>query len=110
MAELTQKKLNIIAALILLIGCSVGGVVYWTGTRAEVGNSADQSSSMEIPENSKAAQRDEEMFGGKALLLTRDLRNAWEKWQHPKPIGMTIAGASVVAALFAFWIGSLRAE
>jgi hypothetical protein len=109
MPALTQKQLNLIGTFVLLVGCSIGGLVYWTGVTPKADESDEgQTSDLLTPDNSKTALRDAEMYGGKMALWTYHLKNAWNEWKHPKPIGMTMAASSGLVALLIFFAAYQR--
>ena len=50
----------------------------------------------------KKVYREVEVYNGKLGLVANNISDLWAQWQHPKPIGVTIAAASCVAAFCTF--------
>ena len=92
-----QNRLNLIGAIILTAGFIVGGIVYFSGTSKNT-DANDIESLMET----KKAYRNVEMYNGKLGLVSNNISSLMEKWQHPKPIGITIMAVSCLAAFCTF--------
>ncbi len=97
--------LNRLGLIVLLAGLAGAGIVYWTGTarpaRAPAASAApgEWSDSSLTPEDSKAATRDIELYGGKAEVLMVHLTDAVHR---PGPQAILIATASALIALALF--------
>jgi hypothetical protein len=106
--------LNLIGALILLIGLSSDGLVYH---RAE--NPADDILGYEesdgtpyplSPEDSKDYLRNVELYGGKANVLADKLRRSFLSLWQGKPPAIIIGSVGIVVSLGFFYAANASLE
>jgi len=95
--------INLLGVIILLIGVGISGFIYLRasqtgGSRIEASSDADDSDLPFSPEDSRKYGRALEMNVGKLGVLMDDWSRTWSKLGDPKPLAITIALLSILAA------------
>ena len=98
--------LNIISAVILIIGLSAAVLIYRAAENEAGGALGYQIIGGTVyrimPENSKIYRHDLEVFGGKAAVLADDLRRWFAGLWEGKSLAYTIAFLTVLASFACF--------
>ncbi len=92
-----QRRLRLIAAIILLAGVCSAVLIYLTA-----GNAPDMVGYE--PENSKKYIHDLELYGGKANVLASELMNWFAGLWYGKSLAFTVAVLSVLLSLGVFFV------
>jgi len=103
-----QARLNLISAIILLVGLGSAILIYLTAE-----NDSGSVLGYEVvggdvypitPENSKMYEHDLELFGGKAAVLANEFKNWFGGLWHGKSLAFTVACISIFISLGVFFV------
>ena len=102
--------LNLISAIILLVGLGSAILIYWKGENnsyAVLGYEEQGGSVYPImPEDSKKYLRDLELYGGKANVLMDELRRGFAGLWHGKSLALTVACITILISFGVFYAGN----
>jgi hypothetical protein len=102
--------LNLISAIVLLVGLSGAILIYRTAessSSAILGYEEQGGSAYPImPEDSKKYLRDLELYGGKANVLMDELRRGFVGLWHGKSLAFTIACITIFVSFGVFYAAS----
>jgi hypothetical protein len=105
-----RKILNIISAIILLVGLGSAILIYRTSENVPTGvlgyEQGAGGSYPVLPEDSKKYLRDMELYGGKANVLMDQFRRWFIGLWHGKSLAYTIAVISIFMSLGTFYVAS----
>ena len=91
-----QKRLNLIAAIILLVGLGSAALIYLTA--------GDVPDNVLDNQNSKMYLHDLELYGGKANVLADELRSWFVGLWHGESLAFTIACITIVISFVFFYV------
>ncbi len=104
------QRLNIISAIILLVGLSSAAWIYLHAGNNAAGVLGYQEGEGEVypinPEDSKQYLRDLELYGGKANVLADQFRRWFTGLWQGKSLALIIAGATIIASFGIFYIAN----
>jgi len=102
--------LNLISAIILLVGLGSAILIYWkaeNNSYAVLGYEEQGGSVYPImPEDSKKYLRDLELYGGKANVLMDELRRGFAGLWHGKSLALTVACITILISFGVFYAGN----
>lgn len=102
--------LNIISAIILLVGLGSAFLIYRTAENVPAGvlgyEQGDRGAYPVMPEDSKKYLRDLELYGGKANVLMDQFRRWFMGLWHGKSLAYTIAGITIFISLGTFYVAN----
>jgi hypothetical protein len=102
-----RSGINILSAVILLVGLGTAIFIYQTAERDEGGALGYQIIGGNIypimPENTKIYRHDLEVYGGKAAVLADDFRRWFNGLWHGKTLAFTIAVLSILVSFTGFF-------
>jgi hypothetical protein len=93
-----QKRLSLIAAIILLVGLSSALLIYLTA------ESVSEDGLVRQFEQSKRYRHDLEVIGGKANVLADDFYRWFDGFWHGKSLAFTVAWITVVISVGFFFV------
>jgi hypothetical protein len=100
-------RLNIIGAIILLVGLSSATLIYLNAGKNSSGvlgyEAGDGTVYPMNPEDSKQYLRDLELYGGKANVLVDQFRRWFEGLWQGKSLAFIIAGTSIIVSFGLFY-------
>jgi len=104
----TQSRLNLIGAIILLVGLVSAILIYLTAendSKKVLGYEVAGEGVYPItPEDSRMYVHDLELFGGKAAVLANEFRNWFVGLWHGKSLAFTVACISIFISFGVFFI------
>jgi hypothetical protein len=92
-----QKRLQLIAAAILLIGLASAIMIYFAAVNAE-------ARLMDTPSESKSYRHGLELYGGKMNLLANDLLRGVASLWEGKRLAYTVAWVSILIAGVMYYV------
>jgi hypothetical protein len=103
-------RLNIIGAIILLVGLSSATLIYLNAGKNSsgvLGYEAGDGAVYPInPEDSKQYLRDLELYGGKANVLMDQFRRWFEGLWQGKSLAFIIAGTTIIVSFGLFYVAN----
>ena len=93
-----KTRLNLIAAIILLIGVGSSVLIYFAAD-----NAADNALINDF-EQSKRYRHDLELTGGKTIVLASELANWFEGLWHGESLAYTVAFISIGVSMMVFFV------
>jgi hypothetical protein len=99
-----RSLLNYIGIFILLAGMGVGEFIYWRSLQG--GSGSDDEYPLRSQHDSRAYQRDVQMYVGTFGLIMDQWSQAAAKLEEPKPLAITITVLSMLAAGACFIVAS----
>ena len=100
-----RSLLNGIGAVILIIGTSIGGFIYWNSSEND--QPIDTQNSIVLPEDSRIYQRNVAMYAGTFGLLADQWTRDIERLGKPKPLSVTVFLLSILVS-GGFFISAYR--
>ncbi len=97
----TQKRLYLVAAIVLVVGLGSASMIYMTA-----GKPSDNTMIQDF-ENSKRYIHDLELYGGKFNVLTDQFRRWFESLWHGKSLALTISFITVLISMGFALVGYL---
>ena len=96
-----RQSLNIISAIILVVGLSCAAIIYQRALKDSYGAGEDAQLMMQA--HSKLYRHNLEVFGGKLNVMMDDFRTWFvELWQG-KSLAFIIAGSTIIISLGIFY-------
>jgi hypothetical protein len=100
-------RLNIISAMILLVGLSSATLIYLNAGKNSAGVLGYEAGDGVVypinPEDSKQYLRDLELYGGKANVLADEFRRWFAGLWHGKSLAFIIAGTAIIVSFGLFY-------
>jgi hypothetical protein len=104
----TQSRLNLIGAIILLVGLGSAILIYLIAEndlKKVLGYEVAGEGVYPItPEDSRMYVHDMELFGGKAAVLANEFRNWFDGLWHGKSLAFTVACISIIISFGFFFV------
>jgi hypothetical protein len=109
--RLNQRAwLNLISAIILLVGLGSGVLIYQSAGNDPYGalgyESADGTIYPVMPENSKLYRHNLEVYGGKFNVIMDDFRRWFTGLWHGKSLALIIACSAIIISLVFFYVAN----
>jgi hypothetical protein len=99
--------LNVISAIILVVGLSSAVWIYQTAENRSYGALSYEEGGDSVypvmPEDSKKYLRDLELYGGKANVLMDELRRRFVGLWHGKSLAYTVGGLAILVSFGVFY-------
>ena len=106
--------LNVLGALVLLVGLGSSLYVYWAAERQTtnvLGYEADGGEVYPIlPGDSKKYLRDLEIYGGKSAVLAEEFKSWFARLWHGKSLAWIVAGATLLISAGLFYAARQRSS